>query len=161
MLTPIQQDFRHAMSKLAAGVNIITTKGDAGQCGITATAVCSLTDSPPTVIVCINKNSATNPIFQQNRRICINVLSSEQRELAEHFAGFKGSTMEERFQWQCWDENELFLCLKDSLANLSGNVVDVQDIGSHSMFLVELDKIKVNPQDKALVYFSRNFHTVG
>ncbi len=55
MLTPIQQHFRNSMAKLAAGVNIITTNGIAGKCGITATAVCSVTDTPPTIMVCINK----------------------------------------------------------------------------------------------------------
>lgn len=45
-LTPIQQQFRDAMSSLSAAVNIITTNGRAGKCGLTATAVCSITDSP-------------------------------------------------------------------------------------------------------------------
>lgn len=31
MLTPIQQHFRNSMAKLAAGVNIITTNGIAGE----------------------------------------------------------------------------------------------------------------------------------
>ena len=42
MLSPVQQEFRNAMAKLAAAVNIITTNGEAGKCGITATAVCSI-----------------------------------------------------------------------------------------------------------------------
>ena len=37
--------FRDAMASLSAAVNVITTAGDAGRCGITATAVCSVTDS--------------------------------------------------------------------------------------------------------------------
>lgn len=56
--------FRDAMASLAAAVNIVTTAGHAGRCGITATAVCSVTDTPPSVMVCINANSAMNPVFQ-------------------------------------------------------------------------------------------------
>jgi flavin reductase (NADH) len=37
--------FRDAMASLSAAVNIITTEGDAGRCGITAT-VCPVTDTP-------------------------------------------------------------------------------------------------------------------
>ncbi|PVM08929.1 4-hydroxyphenylacetate 3-monooxygenase, partial [Salmonella enterica subsp. enterica serovar Anatum] len=44
--------FRDAMASLAAAVNIVTTAGHAGRCGITATAVCSVTDTPPSVMVC-------------------------------------------------------------------------------------------------------------
>ncbi|XWY21255.1 4-hydroxyphenylacetate 3-monooxygenase, reductase component [Bisgaard Taxon 45] len=163
MLTPIQQNFRNAMAKLAAGVNIITTNGTAGKCGITATAVCSVTDTPPTIMVCINKNSEMNPVFQRNKRLCINVLSAEQVDLAQHFAGFKGSCMDERFEWAVWHEKHDPTAppsLNNALANLTGTIVDMRDIGTHSMFLVELDDIQVSEQGQALVYFSRQFHTV-
>ncbi|GJJ80017.1 4-hydroxyphenylacetate 3-monooxygenase, reductase component [Pasteurella canis] len=164
MLTPIQQNFRNSMAKLAAGVNIITTNGPAGKCGITATAVCSVTDTPPTVMVCINKNSEMNPVFQANKRLCVNVLNTEQIELAQHFAGFKGSCMDERFEWNVWQpqkDSASVPCLKNALANLTGTIVDIREIGTHSMFLVELEEIQVSDEGQALVYFSRNFHTVG
>lgn len=70
--------FRDAMASLSAAVNVITTDGDAGRCGITATAVCSVTDTPPSVMVCLNANSAMNPVFQGNGKLCINVLNHEQ-----------------------------------------------------------------------------------
>ena len=40
--------FRQGMSNLGAAVNVITTDGAAGQAGFTASAVCSVTDTPPT-----------------------------------------------------------------------------------------------------------------
>lgn len=43
--------FRDAMASLGAAVNIVATNGDAGCCGLTATAVCSVTDTPPTVMI--------------------------------------------------------------------------------------------------------------
>src|SRR5699024_11760152 len=89
--------FRDAMASLSAAVNIITTEGDAGQCGITATAVCSVTDTPPSLMVCINANSAMNPVFQGNGKLCVNVLNHEQELMARHFAGMTGMAMEERF----------------------------------------------------------------
>ncbi|VDR30002.1 4-hydroxyphenylacetate 3-monooxygenase reductase component [Raoultella terrigena] len=107
--------FRDAMSSLSAAVNVITTEGDAGRCGITATAVCSVTDTPPSVMVCINANSAMNPVFQGNGRLCINVLNHEQEVMARHFAGMTGVTMEERFSLSCWQKGVLGQpVLKDS-----------------------------------------------
>lgn len=88
--------FRDAMASLSAAVNVVTTAGEAGRCGITATAVCSVTDTPPSVMVCINANSAMNPVFQGNGKLCINVLNHEQEIMARHFAGMTGVTMEER-----------------------------------------------------------------
>lgn len=42
-----KQDFRDAMARLGSAVNIITTDGPAGRAGFTASAVCSVTDTPP------------------------------------------------------------------------------------------------------------------
>ena len=77
-LDPKQLAFRNAMAHMSAAVNIITTDGEAGRCGITATAVCSVTDTPPTLMVCVNRNSAMNAVFKANGRLCVNVLSGEQ-----------------------------------------------------------------------------------
>ena len=94
--------FRDAMASLSAAVNVVTTEGEAGRCGITATAVCSVTDTPPSVMVCINANSAMNPVFQGNGKLCINVLNHEQEIMARHFAGMTGMAMDERFGLSGW-----------------------------------------------------------
>ena len=48
------------MARLGAAVNIITTDGPGGKRGFTASAVCSVTDSPPTLLVCLNRSSDSN-----------------------------------------------------------------------------------------------------
>lgn len=53
-----QQTFRDAMSCMGAAVNIITTDGPAGRAGFTASAVCSVTDTPPTLLVCLNRGAS-------------------------------------------------------------------------------------------------------
>ena len=45
--------FRNGMSLLGGAVTVITTDGDAGRFGFTATAVTSVTDEPPTLLVCM------------------------------------------------------------------------------------------------------------
>lgn len=153
--------FRDAMSSLSAAVNVITTEGDAGRCGITATAVCSVTDTPPLVMVCINANSAMNPVFQGNGRLCINVLNHEQEVMARHFAGMTGVTMEERFSLSCWQKGVLGQpVLKDSLASLEGDISQVQTIGSHLVYLVEIKNITLSQAGHGLIYFKRRFHPV-
>lgn len=163
ILTPEQQNFRNAMAKLAAAVNIITTHGKAGTCGITATAVCSITDTPPTVLVCVNRNSQMNSVFQQNKQVCINILSAEQEELAYHFAGMRDSAMEERFKMEIWktkDEPHHAPALIGSLANLHGKITTIHEVGTHSLFLVTLDKIDVH-EGTGLVYFDRVFYKLS
>ncbi|MEX0446611.1 4-hydroxyphenylacetate 3-monooxygenase, reductase component [Xenorhabdus sp. SGI246] len=153
--------FRDAMASLSAAVNIITTDGPAGRCGMTATAVCSVTDTPPTLMVCINRNSAMNPVFQRNGRLCVNILNHEQELMARHFAGMTEANMEERFSWDIWHTGSLGQpILKGTLANLEGSIEQVQEIGTHNVYLVEIKQIIVREEGHGLIYFKRSFHQV-
>ena len=161
-LDPKQLAFRNAMAHMSAAVNVVTSDGAAGRCGITATAVCSVTDSPPTLLVCLNRNSEMNAVFKRNGRLCVNVLSAAQEETARHFAGMTGVPMAERFALDPWQPGLAGLPLLDgALANLQGRIVEVQEVGTHSVLLVELDDIRVREEGDSLVYFSRAFRVVS
>ncbi|MCG8907071.1 MULTISPECIES: 4-hydroxyphenylacetate 3-monooxygenase, reductase component [Pseudomonas] len=160
-LSQTQIDFRNAMAQLPAAVNIITTNGPEGRCGITASAVCSVTDSPPTVLVCVNRGSATHDVFRSNGHLCVNVLCGEQEELAKHFAGMTKVSMEERFAWDLWDDGYAGLpVLRQALVSLEGRISDCKEVGSHTVMFVELEKVAVRERQDSLVYFNRVFHRV-
>ncbi|TGR60514.1 flavin reductase, partial [bacterium M00.F.Ca.ET.194.01.1.1] len=65
-------EFREAMARVCAPVNIVTTDGPAGRGGFTATAMCSVSDDPPTLLVCMNERSAQTSMFLANQRFCVN-----------------------------------------------------------------------------------------
>lgn len=160
-LTSQQIAFRHAMAHLPAAVCIITTDGEAGRCGITASAVCSVTDSPPTVLVCLNRNSAMHDVFKQNGHLCINVLSGEHEQLAMHFSGATKVPMAERFETDEWAAGIASQpVLNGALVKLQGHIQDAKEVGSHSVLFVELDSIGVSEERDSLIYFNRLFHTV-
>ncbi len=82
--------FREGMSCFAEAVTIVTTDGPAGLAGATATAVTSVSDNPPTILVCLNRTSKSAPRFVANGVFCVNALMPEHRELADVFAGRTG-----------------------------------------------------------------------
>ena len=49
------EQFKVGMRTLAGAVNIITSVHSGHRYGMTATAVCSASADPPTVLACINK----------------------------------------------------------------------------------------------------------
>src|SRR5258708_22231475 len=55
VMTIDKSEFRSAMSRLGAAVNVITTDGPAGRHGLTASAGCRLSHTPPTVIERVNR----------------------------------------------------------------------------------------------------------
>lgn len=161
-LTAEQRDFRAAMSNLSAAVNVVTTNGPRGRAGITVSAVCSVTDAPPTMIVCVNQSSYAHAIFQHNQRLCVNILSSADEELAGHFAGATGVPMAERFEWPIWDhDTEDIPMLRTAAARVVGRIISDHTQGSHSIFLVSVQRVDVREDTGALVYFQRRFHSIG
>ncbi len=68
--------YREAMARLAGAVHLVTTDGPGGRAGFTATAVCSVSDAPPTLLVCINRDSSAYPAFDRNGRLCVNLLAA-------------------------------------------------------------------------------------
>ncbi len=92
--------FREAMSRVAEQVHVVATQGPAGLGGATVTAVASVSDSPPTLLVCLNAASSTLARIRTNSVFSVNVLSSAQREVAEIFAGGQGVEGEARFRPQ-------------------------------------------------------------
>lgn len=154
--------FRDAMSRMGAGVNIITSNGPAGRCGITMTAVCSVSDTPPTMLVCLNRTSAMNQVIKDNGVLCINLLSAEQEEQARHFAGMTGRPMAQRFADPAWEEDASGLPrLAGALANMQGRIARAEEVGSHTILIVELTRIDVRGErGPGLVYFDRLFHGI-
>ncbi|MCG2623694.1 flavin reductase [Arthrobacter sp. I2-34] len=156
-LTQIQKDFRTAMAHLPAAVSIITTDGPHGRIGITVSAVCSVTDAPPTLLVCVNRRSAAHDIFRSNGKVCINVLSGDGEELARHFSGMTGVSMEERFAWNIWDDEQEVPVLSDAHVKVIGTIEGMAGQGSHSVLFIKVDRVAVNESSHGLVYFNRNF----
>ncbi len=88
------------MSCMGAAVDFITTDGPAGHAGFTASAVCSVTDTPPTLLVCLNRGASVWPVFNENRTLCVNTL--ERRAGAAFKSFWRQNTMEHRFAAARW-----------------------------------------------------------
>lgn len=160
-LSPTQLAFRTGMAHLAAAVSVVTTNGPAGELGITVSAVCSVTDSPPTVLVCVNKRSAAHDVFMRNGAVAINVLSADQVDIAKHFSGSTQVPMDERFAWDIWDKTSVAPVLREARVALIGHVVDRVERGTHSAMFIEIASVVTRDEADGLVYFGRDFHGVG
>src|SRR5580692_7029611 len=94
--------FRDAMARLGAAVHVVTSAGPGGKTGFTATAVCSVSDQPATLLVCLNRRAKSAPLLAQNGVFCINTLGADEEKLADLFAGRSGVHLEERFSVGEW-----------------------------------------------------------
>ena len=151
--------FRQALGQLAAGVSVIATAVDGDCRGVTATAVCSVTDTPGTVLVCVNRNTGTGKMIMDAGRFSINVLAAEQEEIAKVFAGMAGLSGADRFahgRWEIAPETGL-PWLGDALVNLECRVSHMHAVGSHDVFFGDVLAVRRNDA-RPLIYFARGFH---
>src|SRR4051794_15343350 len=69
-------EFREALSHALTPVTVVATDGEHGLAGVTCSAVCSVCDTPPTILVCINRKSYSNALIKANGVLCVNWLQA-------------------------------------------------------------------------------------
>jgi len=159
----MKTEFRDAMARLSAAVNIVTTDGPAGRAAITVSAVSSVSDEPATLLVCINQKSAAHAILVANGRLCVNVLAAHHEELARRVAGMTGLAPAERMEQVQWETGAHGQpTLPDALAVLEGDIVLQQQAGTHGVFFVEIRHLRLGQStEDGLAYFDRRFHRMA
>ena len=145
------EQFKIGMRTLAGAVNIITSINSGHRYGMTATAVCSATADPPTVLVCINKLATTHGAISKSKVFCVNVLRSEDWELSTAFSGAQAG--EGRFKSRNWTRLSTGSpVLIDALVSFDCRVVKTLAHGTHTIFLGEVDQVLVGKKGKPLLY---------
>lgn len=153
-------DYRNAMARLGAAVNIITTDGPAGRAGFTASAVCSVTDEPPMLLVCLNRSASVYPAFKANGVLCVNVLAAGHQTLSTLFGG--KTPMDERFAAGNWSRNTTGSpMLDDAAVSFDCRVLHATHAGTHDVLFCEAVAIAIGGAAQGLIYFDRRYHEIA
>ncbi len=157
-----RQEFRDAMARLGAAVSVVTTGGPAGRGGFTASAVCSVTDDPPTLLVCMNRGATAAPRLKENGNVCVNVVAAGQKEAAMVFAGATKCPMEERFDAGTWTTLATGApVLQGAVVSFDCRVEEIVEKGTHCVIFAEVEAIRAGGTHEAgLIYFGRDYHPV-
>lgn len=152
-----QQRFRDGMARLGAAVNIVTTDGPAGRAGFTASAVCSVTDTPPTLLVCLNRSASVYASFRSNQVLCVNTLASGHEGFARRFGG--KTSMAERFAGGTWSRLATGApVLEGAVAAFDCRLEEIAAIGTHDVLFCRVVAVETTIDRDGLVYFARRYH---
>jgi flavin reductase (DIM6/NTAB) family NADH-FMN oxidoreductase RutF len=157
-----QDNFRAAMRQVVGAVTVVTTRGLDGETrGVTATAVCSLTVEPPSVIACINRSTWVGQIAPGSGRFCVNVLAKEQQSVAETFAGRSSLAGGDRFQMGAWQDAETGApSLEGAIASFDCDLEQAVDFATHVILIGRVRRtVSDNPGAEPLLYASGGFTT--
>lgn len=151
-------EFRAAMARLPGAVTIVTALAPDGRRGITATAVCSVTAEPPSLLACINRKTGTCAAISATGWFNVSLLPDPSGDLALRFAGAGGVTGEDKFAAGDWiaDARGLPLLAGAPVA-FSCTVSHSLMAGSHQVFIGRIEGLHLG-EGAALVYEQSRFH---
>jgi cob(II)yrinic acid a,c-diamide reductase len=155
------ENYREAMSRYGGHVQIVTTDCDGVRRGITATASCSVSDDPPTVLVCVNRTNPRNAPFFESGRFALNTLSADHRTLADAFSGLSRLPEEARFATAKWDTITTGApTLVGARAVFDCEVLELKPMSTHTVVFGQVVGLRLGDIRPALIYLDRGYHQV-
>ena len=162
---PVDADgkvFRGAMRQLASGVSVITHGAGAESAGLTVTSVSSLSADPPTLIVCINRASASYSGLARGTPFGVSVLGADQQEFADRFAGRTDLKGVERFREGPWFVTQTGVrLLRDSAAMFECEVEEIIERHTHAIIVGGVRCAAASSLGGALVYWRGGYDRLG
>lgn len=152
-----QSEFRTALGMFATGVTIVTARTPQGDLvGLTANSFNSVSLSPPLVLWSLGRAAASMATFSAGSHYAINILSADQKELAQRFAS-KGV---DRFA------NVAFIDGAGGAPLLAGAAASFEcfnrsryDEGDHVIFVGEVERCTHRAGASPLLYHGGKFYT--
>lgn len=150
-------EFRQTLGRFASGVTVITAAAGQERRGMTASAFVSVSMEPPLILVCVDKRAHMHALLSDPEvsRFGVNVLSSVQRPLSDHFAGRPAP--EDQVPWF---EHEGLPLLSGAVAQLVCRKEQVIPAGDHTLFLGFVEYSRYTDDDP-LLYFRGQYHELG
>jgi flavin reductase (DIM6/NTAB) family NADH-FMN oxidoreductase RutF len=127
--------FRSVLGRFASGVTVLTTRAGDEDHGMTASAFCSVSLSPPLVLACIDEAASMMEPLRSAEHLGISVLSEGQEELSRRFAEIEG----DRFEGVGFRRGNTGVALLDgALAHLECRIVARHPAGDHVIYVAEV-----------------------
>ena len=145
--------FKELMKRFASGVTLITFENDEKYSGLTVSSFCSLSMSPPLILICIDKKIPSHESLKNGSHFGVNICTSEQGKLAWDFANSNV------------DKNELILSLNhkvtdnkvplliDCLASMECKIRETYEGGDHTIFVGQIEYGDFDEELDPLVYY--------
>ena len=151
-------DFRGAMRQLTGGVSVITAGRGRDISGMTVTSVSSLSVEPATLIVSINREASSWPLVKRYGFFGVNILTSDQLDIAERFTGKGGLKGAARFAGAEWTTRVSGVpLLVGALAAIDCEVEDIIERHSHAIVIGRVLDLQLSTRTAALAYWQGQY----
>jgi flavin reductase (DIM6/NTAB) family NADH-FMN oxidoreductase RutF len=156
-MTATAQDFRVAMSRLAAGVVMVTCHVGGKPWGLTVSACCSVSMDPPLLLVSLAKGTASAMAIEETGRFGVSILADHNLEVARFGAATGQPKFVEPFCEPAAGHCESPV-VAGALAHVDLSVRQQIAAGDHTIFIGDVELALAHDRDHPLVFCSRAFH---
>lgn len=150
------------MGCFATGVTIITVDDSGKVEGMTANAFTSVSLNPLLVLVCVERQARTHAHLHARKRFGVNVLSEEQRAIADYYA--RPDRTHDRAEQESGAHFDRTAhgtpVLQGALAYLECRLQTAQEAGDHTIFIAEVEDVAVR-KGNPLLYFGGTYRKIG
>lgn len=153
------EQFRRAMRRVAATVNVISVNVHGRPMGITATAVSSLSMEPPSLLACINRAAAVHASMADMANFRVNILHRDQEEIARMFADRQLEDLRFASGWELDPDHPPRLV--DAQASVLCRRIDHHQFGTHSIFIGVIEDVCVREDVSPLLYWNGRYGGIG
>ena len=152
--------FRDAARRLPRGVAIVSLGAGDDRAGLTA-AVSFLSAEPPRLLLCVERNWPAYSLLARYGAFAVNVLSADQRELAERFSA-AGLAEAQRFAHGRWLRLPSGLpCLADGLVAFDCELAETIERGAGAIVIGRVRRVLIGGGSGALLSWRGAYDQVG
>lgn len=154
-MTIDSEQLRRALRAWTTGVAVITAAHDGQKYGMTVNSFSSVSLEPPLISVTLKQLTHTHELVVKSGEFAITILSSDQKELSDRFAG-KLPDIKDRFDGIPTETLSMDApLLRGGLAYFNCRVVKSIPIGENAFFLAEVVAARGEGNGEPLVYHNR------
>jgi len=151
--------FLNGLAKLASGVAIVACWADGRPRGLLVSSLTGLSTRPPRLLFCVRKAAGAHDALIRADAISVSLLDEADGEEAERFS--TSTRAEERFNPGGWSLDPVHPPeRRGSLAAFAGPVRSRIDGGTHTIFILDVNRAHARDADP-LLYFERAFRKLG
>jgi flavin reductase (DIM6/NTAB) family NADH-FMN oxidoreductase RutF len=149
------------MRRLVASVCVISLEDRQGvPHAMTATAVTSVSDNPPALLICVNKNAAVCKALDDGQAFCVNILNANQQDISVMCSS---RSEEGRFSKGNWQTHAKGLpYLTDAEVNFFCSNEKTIEYGSHLVVIGKLTEVfTCDGNVSSLLYADGKYRTLA